>query len=148
MEHNFNNSLPPQSKPCLGTPSRASCMTTRHFAVRSSNKPPIHHLPRSLSLSKKVFGILNLLTQSRLMNRVRSLCKSIMLQIWGVISSSSSQAPGAPSLYLQFPDWAIIYSTQMTIIHTVKSRQNLIPKASPSQIVDWKDNNTFKLELL
>jgi hypothetical protein len=91
---------------------------------------------------------LNLLTPSRLMNSVRSVCKSIMLQIWGVISSSSSQAPGAPSLYLQFPDWAIIYSTQMTIIHTVKSRQNLIPKANPSQIVDWKDNNTFKLELL
>jgi hypothetical protein len=84
-------------------------MTTRHFADRSSNKPPIHPLSLSLSLSKKVFGILNLLTQSRLMNRVRSLCKSIMLQIWGVISSSSSSQARPlelPSLYLQFPDGA------------------------------------------
>jgi hypothetical protein len=90
VEHNFNNSPPPKSNPCLGDLQEQVVwnMTTWHIAVRSSNKPPIHplRLSLSLSLSKKVFGILNLLTPSRLMNRVRSVCKSIMLQIWGSYS--------------------------------------------------------------
>lgn len=129
-------------------------MTTWHFAVRSSNKPPIHPLPHFLSLSLSLQESIWYLEfadteqideQSKVslqVNHAANLGSYIIIIIKpGTWSSKSLLTISWLGYHLQYPNDNNTYSQ-------VKSRQNLIPKANPSQIVDWKDNNTFKLELL
>lgn len=128
VEHNFNNSPPPSQTHVLGTFKSKLYETWQSDILQidqAINRQSIPFL--ALSLSKKVFGILNLLTQSRLMNRVRSLCKSIMLQIWGVISSSSSSQAPWSSKYLLTISWLgyhLQYPNDNNTYSQVKAKSN------------------------